>query len=113
MSKRPRKPKTPQPPPEIRRRPARHTEWLWIAAAFLILGGIMIFAKRGTVVAVPEGTPGAARGAALVNAPDMRVYGWLNLVLGFAAIGGYAWMRKHVPTEEVSPEDDDSSVDRR
>jgi hypothetical protein len=110
MSKKPRKPKVPQQTPKIRRRRARHTEWLWIAAAFLILGGIMIFARRGTVVPVPEGTPGAARGAALVNAPDMRVYGWLNLALGFASLGGFVWMRKHVPTEEVGPDEDDPSA---
>ncbi len=79
-----------------------HTEWLWIAAAFLSLGSVMLFAQRGTVTPVPEGTRGAAQGAVLVRASDMRMYGWFNLILGLIAVGAFVWLRRRTAAKAAA-----------
>jgi hypothetical protein len=90
--KKKRKP-TKAPEAEAPEPPPTHTELLWIAGAFLILGLILTFAQAGQPVPVPPGTPGAQRAAILVSAPDMRLYGWVNLVLGIATLGIYYRIR--------------------
>lgn len=83
------------PSPKRRKKKKRKDPWqlLVIAGFFLLVGGLMAFAKRGELRPLPSGQRGQSPSLAAMSAEEMRAYGWFGIACGLSAVGFYVWLR--------------------
>ena len=62
---------------------------LVIAGFFLVIGCLMLLARRGELRPLPANHQGATPSYAAMNATDMRAYGGFSIVMGLVAVGFY------------------------
>jgi hypothetical protein len=86
----------PSPKRRKKKKPKKRKDpWqlLVIAAFFLMIGMVMVLARRGELRPVPAGQRGETPSVAAMSAEEMRAYGWFGIACGLSSVGIYVWLR--------------------